>query len=83
VGAAAGVPAGFIAGLALTALAVPGIGVLGIAGLFAVGAASGLGGAMLGGRPAIDATGPTLAISTSSRSVTARERCDATRGRGR
>jgi hypothetical protein len=59
--ASAGVPIGFIAGMALAALAVPGLGVLGIAGLFAVGAATGLGGAMLGGYLGVAAADRALA----------------------
>ena len=47
-GAAAGASIGFLAGVSLVALAVPGIGVLGMGGLFAVGAATGFGGAMVG-----------------------------------
>lgn len=48
-GAAAGAPIGVLAGMALVLIAVPGLGVLGIAGLLAVGAATSVGGAMLGG----------------------------------
>lgn len=48
-GIAAGAALGLLAGMSLTALAIPGLGVLGLGGLFAIGAASGFGGAMLGG----------------------------------
>lgn len=48
-GTAAGASLGALAGMALTALAIPGLAPLGIGGLFAIGAATGFGGAMLGG----------------------------------
>lgn len=60
VGAAAGASIGFLAGVSLVALAVPGIGVLGLGGLFAVGAATGFGGAMLGTYLGIAAADPEL-----------------------
>lgn len=48
-GTVAGAGLGALAGMALTALAIPGLAPLGIGGLFAIGAATGFGGAMLGG----------------------------------
>ena len=48
-GAAVGASAGVLAGVALSALVFPGVGLLGLGGLFAIGAATGFGGAMLGG----------------------------------
>jgi hypothetical protein len=49
IGIGAGVVGGFLAGFALMGLAVPGIGLVGVGGLLALGAASGFGGAFLGG----------------------------------
>lgn len=49
VGAGAGAVIGFFAGIALLAVAVPGIGTIGVGGLLALGAAAGFGGTMLGG----------------------------------
>ena len=48
-GVAVGASAGLLAGLALSALVFPGFAVLGVAGLFAIGAGTSFGGAMLGG----------------------------------
>lgn len=49
VDATGGAVAGFLAGFALFGLAVPIVGTVGVGGLLALGAASGFGGAMLGG----------------------------------
>jgi hypothetical protein len=49
VGVGSGVIVGFLAGFALVGLAVPVLGTVGVGGLLALGAASGLGGGMLGG----------------------------------
>jgi hypothetical protein len=47
-GALIGVPIGAVAGLALAALAVPGIGLIGVGGMFAIAGASALWGGLVG-----------------------------------
>ena len=49
VGAIAGAPIGAIAGLALAGLTVPGIGLIGLGGMFALAGASALWGGLVGG----------------------------------
>jgi hypothetical protein len=48
-GVGAGAALGFVGGMLLFAIAVPGVGTLGAGGIAALGAATGFGGAMLGG----------------------------------
>ena len=62
VGVAAGVAVGFFAGFALLGLAVTGVGTIGVGGLLALGAASGLGGSMLGGYIGVAAGDQSLAV---------------------
>lgn len=58
----AGVAVGFFAGFALMGLAVTGVGTIGVGGLLALGAASGLGGSMLGGYIGVAAGDQALAV---------------------
>jgi hypothetical protein len=64
VGAGTGAVVGFLAGFALMGALVPVVGTVGVGGLFAVGAATGFGGAMLGGY---------LGVATEERALTAHE----------
>lgn len=57
-----GVAVGFLAGFALLGLAVAGIGPIGVGGLLALGAASGLEGSMLGGYLGVAAADQPLAV---------------------
>jgi hypothetical protein len=53
---------GFLSGFAIMAVAVPGIGTIGVGGLLALGAASGFGGAMFGGYAGIAAGDRTVTV---------------------
>ena len=48
-GVEVGVPIGILAGMTIAALAVPGVGPVGVGGIIAIGLSAGLGGGMLGG----------------------------------
>ncbi len=62
VGAGAGAAIGFLAGFALMGLAVTGVGTIGVGGLLALGAASSLGGSILGGYIGVAAGDESLAV---------------------
>jgi hypothetical protein len=66
----AGAVVGFLAGFALVGTLVPIVGAVGVGGLLAVGAATGFGGAMLGGY---------LGVATEERSLTTHEQIARTR----
>ena len=70
VDAGAGAVVGFLAGFALVGTLVPVVGAVGVGGLLAVGAATGFGGAMLGGY---------LGVATEERSLTVHEQIARTR----
>jgi hypothetical protein len=61
----AGAVVGFLAGFALVGTLVPVVGMVGVGGLFALGAATGFGGAMIGGY---------LGVATEERALTAHEK---------
>jgi hypothetical protein len=62
VGVGTGAVVGFLAGFALMGLAVPAVGTIGVGGLFALGAASGFGGSLLGGYAGVAAGDQPLAV---------------------
>lgn len=59
-GTGTGAAVGFIGGMLIFGLALPGIGTLGAGGILAIGAATGIGGAMLGGYAGVAAASQDL-----------------------
>lgn len=68
-GVGLGAVGGFLAGFALFGLAVPPLGIVGVGGLFALSAATGVGGAMLGGY---------LGVATGEQALSIHEAIEAT-----